>query len=129
MKQYLVDSDILMDFFKKQEYAISLLDKLLDSGVVTTSILSISELRAGWDNDQAQNLLPMLYRMTEIKNLSQKIAELGGKFKWEYKAKGVTLSVVDTLIAATAILEKCELVTRNKKDFLMPKLKFHKIEE
>lgn len=125
MKQFLIDSDILMDFFKNKEYASSILDKLLDNGSVATSILTITELRAGWTEEQAQYLLPKLYRMIEIKNLNQKVAELAGKFRQKYKTRGVSLSTVDTLIAATAILEKCQLVTRNKKDFPMNEIKFY----
>lgn len=128
MKQFLLDSDILMDFFKKRDYAVSLLDKLRKEGALATSILTITELRAGWNNEHAAYFLPRLYRFVIIQGIHSEIAELAGKFRWEYKLKGISLPTVDTLIAATAILEKCQLVTRNKKDFPMEELKFYQIE-
>ena len=129
MKQYLVDSDVLMDFFKKKDYAVSLLDKLLKQGTLAASILSITEIRAGWNKEQAEYLLPRLYKILMIKNLNQKIAEMAGEFRWVYKLKGRSLPTVDSLIAATAILDKYQLVTRNKKDFPMSQIKLYPIEE
>lgn len=127
MRQYLIDSDVLMDFFKKQDYAVALIEKLARQGYLAISILSITELRAGWNQEQTEYFLPRLYELLAIKNLNQKIAELAGQFRWEYKHKGISLPTVDTLIASTAILEKCQLVTRNKKDFPMPEIKLYSI--
>lgn len=127
MKQYLIDSDVLMDFFKKQNYAVALVEKLVRQGYLAASILSITELRAGWNQEQTEYFLPRLYELLAIKNLNQKIAELAGQFRWEYKTKGISLPTVDSLIAATVILEKCQLVTRNKKDFPMKEIKFYPI--
>ncbi len=124
MMTYLIDSDVLMDFFKKKDYALILLEKLIKRGNLAISILSIVELRAGWSNEQKKFLLPRLYKLVAIKNLTTEIAELAGEFRYEYKIKGISLPVIDSLIAATAIIEKCKLVTRNKKDFPMPEVTF-----
>lgn len=129
MKQYLVDSDILIDFFKRRAYSVSLLSKLRQQGTLAVSILSIAELRAGWDDTEANYLLPRLYKLLKIKNLDYTIAELAGKFRWEFRAKGISLPTIDSLIAATAINENCQLVTRNKKDFPMPEIKFYPVED
>lgn len=129
MKQFLLDSDILMDFFKKRDYAVSLLDKLRKEGTLIASILTITELRAGWNDEHAIYFLPKLYRLVIIQGIRSEIAELAGKFRWEYKLKGISLPTVDSLIASTAILEKCQLVTRNKKDYPMPEIKFYPLED
>lgn len=129
MKRFLLDSDVLMDFFKKRDYAVSLLSRLRKEGFLTVSILTVAELRAGWNDEQAEFFLPKLYKLVAVKNINLKIAQLAGKFRWEYKAKGVSLPTVDTLIGATAILEKCQLVTRNKKDYPMPGIKLFEIEQ
>ena len=42
-----------------------------------------------------------------------------------YKSRGISLPTVDALIASTAIIEDCQMVTANKKDFPMPQLKFY----
>lgn len=129
MKKYLLDSDILMDFFKNKAYAVTLLAKLLPEGILAASILSITELRAGWNSEQSEYFLPRLYKLLVIKNLNPKIAELAGEFRWQYQQKGISLPAIDTLIAATAILEKCQLVTRNKKDFPMKEIKLYPLED
>lgn len=125
MMSYLLDSDILIDFFKKREEAVDLISKLDKEGSLTSSILSVAELRAGWSNKQAKFFLPRFYKFVSIKNITKEIAELAGEFRWEYKTKGISLPTIDTLIAATAIVEDCQLVTRNRKDFPMPQLKLY----
>lgn len=130
MTKYLLDSDILMDFFKQKGYAVETLDRLLVSGTLYISILSVTELRTGWMSEQARRFLLKLYDLVKVINLNKKIVELAGKFRQEFKnTKGILLPVIDTLIAATAILEKCQLVTRNKKDYPMPEIKFYEVEE
>lgn len=127
---YLFDSDILMDFFKKKEYAIQLIKDLTNKkSKLVISALSVAELRSGWTKEQAEHLLPKLYDLAEVFMVDKAIAELAGQFRQEYKIRGITLPVVDTLIAATAILERCQLVTRNKKDYPMPEVKLYPIGE
>ena len=125
MSSYLLDSDILMDFFKKKKETINLVSELIKNGKMFTSILSLTELRSGWDTDQAEFFLPIFYKFVGIENVTSEIAELAGKFRWEYRKKGITLPVVDTLIAATAIVGEYQLITRNTKDFPMKQLKLY----
>jgi len=129
MRKFLLDSDILIDFFKKKEYAVNFVNSLLAKGTPFISILSIAELRSGWTVEQTKFFLPKLYDFAEILNLNKAIAELAGQYRQEYGGKGILLPVVDTLIASTAILEKCQLVTRNKKDYPMKEIKFYPIGE
>ena len=121
----LLDTDILVDFFHNQKYAKDIVEKLVRDDGAYISILSIAELRAGFTLQQAKTLLPKLYKMAVIVDLSLKIAELGGKLRSEYGSKGKSLSTVDTLIAATAIIGDFQLVTRNKKDFPMRELNLY----
>lgn len=125
MNSYLLDSHILVDFFKKKKEAIRLITKIAKKGNLTVSILSVTELRAGWNIEQAKFFLPRFYKFVSIKNITKETAELAGKFRWEYKKKGITLPAIDALIAATAIIEDCQLVTKNKKDFPMRELKLY----
>ncbi len=123
--KYLLDSDILMDFFKKKEESVSLMAKLINKGELSTSILSVTELRAGWNKEQAKFFLQRLYQLIGIENVTKEVAELAGEFRFEYKSKGIILPAIDSLIAATAILGNFQLVTRNKKDFPMKRLKLY----
>ena len=130
MTKYLLDSDVLMDFFKHKEYAIALLDKLLAGGSLNMSILSLTEVRSGWSKAETEQFLSRLYDLVKIINLNKKIAELAGKYRQEYKkTRGILLPTIDTLIGSSAILEKCQLVTRNKKDFPMPEVNLYPLED
>lgn len=125
MKRFLLDSDILVDFFKKKQEVIGLVSELFKDGELKASILSVTELRAGWSEKQAEFFLPRFYQLFIIEGITLKIAEMAGRFRQEYKLKGINLPVIDTLIAATAIIDSCQLVTRNKKDYPMPAVDFY----
>jgi len=99
-KRILLDTDILVDFFHNQKYAKDLLTEFLLKGNLYISILSVAELRTGFTSQQASLLLPKLYKTVVIVNLSLEIAELAGKFRFEYRSQGISLPTVDTLIAA-----------------------------
>lgn len=127
MDKYLIDTDEWINFFNKRDKAIKLLFKLRSQGEILSSILTITELRAGWSDQAADKFMPIFYAQTKILGISQKAAELAGKLLKDYKTKGVSLPTVDTLIAATAIVEDCQLVTNNKKDFPMPQLNLFRL--
>lgn len=126
MSSYLIDSDVLVDFFKKKDPAVGLITKLSRTENIAASILSVTELRAGWSRKEAEFFLPRFAKLFTIENITLKIAELAGKFRREYKTKGRSLPTIDTLIAATAIINNHILVTKNKRHFPMPEVKLYK---
>lgn len=129
MQKFLVDTNVWIDFLNKRENAIDLINKLAQTGEVFSSILTITELRAGWTDEKSQHYLPIFYAQTKIIDISIEIAELAGRFLQVYKTKGISLPTIDTIIGSTAILENCQLVTGNKKDFPMPEIKIYPISE
>lgn len=122
--RYLLDTDILIDFLNDQKYANQLIPVLGNKGPLYMSVITIAELRAGFDQKQADFYLPKLYDMATVLDLDRKLAELGGEFRKKYNK-----SIADMLIAATATMSKCQLVTRNKKDFPMPEVKLYPMED
>lgn len=119
----LLDSDILIDFFKKKERATKLVNSFLQEGNVATSALSVAELRIGWSDEEAAFYLPRFYKLFQIEPVTKEIAEVAGKLRRDSQRAGRTLPTIDTLIAATAIHLDATLVTNNIKDFPIPNLK------
>jgi len=122
--KFLLDTDVLIDLFHDQEYTKTLIPSLIKKGPLFVSVITIAELRAGFTKEQADFFLSRLYDLATIVDLDRKMAESGGEFRAEYGK-----SITDALIGATAILEKCQLVTRNKKDFPMKEIKFYPLEQ
>jgi len=123
---YLVDTDVLVDFFKHKEPAKALIAKLSSTTTLALSSLTITELRSGWTSEQADFLLPRLYALCTVVPVTKAIAKHAGKWRWEYKSKGVSLGTPDTVIAATASLHDYPLLTNNAKDYPMPELTRYK---
>jgi predicted nucleic acid-binding protein len=122
---YLLDTDILIDFFKFKEPAKGLLQQLSKSSTFALSALTITELRSGWSAEQADRLLPELYALCMVEPVSREIAQQAGIWRQEYKRRGMQLGTPDTVIAATAYLKEFCLVTRNTKDYPMPELRLY----
>jgi len=120
--RYLLDTNILIEFFTKQEATVALVANLSKHGIVATSLLSVAEIRMGWNENDTALFLPALYNLFDPLGISKDIAELAGAWRREYRERGVTLSLTDTLIAATARQSDMSLVTRNRKHFPMPEL-------
>jgi predicted nucleic acid-binding protein len=122
---YLLDTDILIDFFKFKEPAKGLLQQLSKSSTFALSALTITELRSGWTAEQADRLLTELYALCMVEPVSKEIAQQAGIWRQEYKRRGMQLGTPDTVIAATAYLQEFCLVTRNTKDYPMPELRLY----
>lgn len=123
---YLVDTNILIELFSKKQETVDLLITLKKHGTLFTSLLSVAEIRMGWSDRDARIYLPLVYDLFGLQNISRDISEQAGSWRREYRERGVTLSMVDTLIAATAYCNDLCVVTRNTKHFPMPEARlFH----
>jgi predicted nucleic acid-binding protein len=122
---YLLDTDVLIDFFKLKEPAKGLIQQLTKRGDFALSTLTITELRSSWTKEQADRLLPQLYALCTVKPVSKEIAQRAGEWRQEYKKRGLQLSTPDTVIAATAFLQDFCLVTKNTRDYPMPELRLY----
>jgi predicted nucleic acid-binding protein len=120
---YLLDSDVLIDYFKEKDPFASLVKRLIKEEQVAISVLSITELRTGWTEEQASYLLPRLYKLFAVEAVLPEIAVQAGMWRREYRQQGKPLTTSDTIIAATTFLKDYCLVTNNTKDYPMPQLK------
>lgn len=126
MKTYLIETDILIDLFNKRTEADELISELSKNGRLVASAVTIAELRAGWDDKKASFYLPKLYAIVEVISLTKEIAEYAGKLSNSYGKKGLVLPTIDTLIAATCIVNDFTLVTRNIRHYPMKEITLYK---
>ena len=125
MKTYLVDTDVLIDFFKRRAEAVQVITQVGQTGRGYISVVSVTELLAGWQPQEAPLYLPKLYAIFTTIPVTQAIAERAGEYRQAYRKEGKPLATIDTLIAATARLHQACLVTRNSKDYPMPDIELY----
>ena len=110
----MLDTDIFVDHLRGYPPAVSFFGSLTPEREVLFSAVTEAELISGKDcknGIKKELLLHFLHRWTKIP-VSNQVAELAGDLVRDY-----SLALPDALIAATALVSKAELLTRNIKDF------------
>ena len=115
----LVDTDVLIDFLRGREQAVSFIR--LESDRIILSSIVVAELYAearGGKGDTEQVALERFLSMFRIVHVTTEIARLGGLYKRDYGGShGIGLA--DAVVAATATLENADLKTLNVKHYPM----------
>ena len=129
MKGYLVDTNIPSEFTRQQPDA-RVADFIRRAGKenLFLSVMTVGEICKGID------LLPVSQKRSTLQDwldidvrswfagrilpVTETIAERWGHLAAAARKQGVTLAVVDGVIAATAIEHNLTLVTRNTKDYV-----------
>ncbi len=116
MKKVLLDTSVIIDFVRRRDKENTLLFNLSKKGYkLHMSILTHTELYSGksvWRNIEAEQDLEKLFYGMHILPLETKISKKAG----EIRAKNNT-TIIDAIIAATAINHGLSLATLNLKDF------------
>ena len=114
----LLDTDVLVDFFRGYIDAITFVNAHSDR-IILSSIV-IAELYAGVKGDAEQAVLENFISLFRVVPVSAEIAKAGGLYKRDYgKSHGV--GIADAILAATAEAENAELKTLNTKHYPMLK--------
>jgi len=113
----LLDTTIMIDVVRFRNQRNELLAELVRAGHrLCTSTLNIAELYVGIRAGESARIESLLSGL-EYHELSASIARLAGQMRSIWAQKGRTLSLADTIVAATAIDRGCALLTDNRKDF------------
>ncbi len=114
----LVDTDVLIDFFRGYGKAVAFVSRH-SSNIVLSSIV-VAELYAGVKADSELDVLANFISLFRIIPVTPEIARTGGLYKRAFgKSHGVGLA--GAIIAATCEVEKAELKTLNIKHYPMVK--------
>jgi predicted nucleic acid-binding protein len=112
----IIDTDVAIDFLRGENYARVLLSELLRNNNAHLSILSVYELYAEMKDSEETKTKDFIDECI-IEPITMDIAISAGELRKFHKAQGITLTSIDCLIAATAIVRKFKIATRNTKHY------------
>lgn len=116
--RFLVDSGIVIRLLRGDARAGLLLDRLRDSGLLSTSAIAAFEVFRGCRSDREHQGASRVFAQMMMSDLSYESAlEAANLMKSHSEVFSGERSIPDTLIAATAIVESATLVTLNTRQF------------
>ncbi|MCB2262167.1 MAG: type II toxin-antitoxin system VapC family toxin [Candidatus Thiosymbion ectosymbiont of Robbea hypermnestra] len=112
----LIDTDILIDAGLDVQHAIGCLKQYEQRTQLAVSIITKMELVVGCRNkNELRNIEKFLQRF-EIFSVDEAISEKADELLISYRLSH-GLRIPDSLIAATAIIGNCPLVSKNQRDY------------
>jgi len=111
-----VDTDVLVDAGREIKAAIDILSVHEETSTLAASIMTYMELVVGCRNKRELNRVDRLIRRFEIINFSPKISEVAINLIRTYRLSHGLL-IPDALIAATAIAENAQFISKNQRDY------------
>ncbi|MDD4168868.1 MAG: type II toxin-antitoxin system VapC family toxin [Desulfotomaculaceae bacterium] len=118
---FLLDTTVLIDIFRGRMEIIGFIDKLAQDGDLFVCSIPVAEVFSGVRPQE----LPRVEEFFEAVNyltIEYRTAKRAGLYRRDFQKKGITLSISDTLIAATAVDFSLTLVTKNVSHFPMKEL-------
>ncbi len=125
MKIYLVDTNILINALSRKRGHRELLHQFVAQGhPLACCAVVTAELFSSIKPPDLPNVEQFVSMLTWYP-ATPKIARLAGRLRFDYAQEGISLSLPDTLIAATALEHGLTLITENRKHFPMPELSLY----
>lgn len=125
MVKLLLDTTVLIDCLRARNNRPTLLKQLcLERNILGCCAINVAEIWTG-AKAKERSVTEELLDSLEYYAITRQAAKLAGELKQKYSPEGITLSLVNTLIAAVAITQKLTLITDNPKHFPMPELSLY----
>lgn len=118
MTTHLLDSDVIINYFAKNQEAVAKLSQIGQLEAPAVSVLTLVEVKIGVKDAQVAKV-DKFFNALKIIPVIEETAKLAVEFIRSFGKKGKVLHLVDACIAATAISNDLILVTNNKKDYPM----------
>lgn len=106
-KQFLVETDVLIDHLVQKENEKSSLEKLMESGICFTTVINSAEIYFAVRNDEEKAAVDALMKAVKVLGFHSRYSL--NVHKYNNKVE----SVRDALICATASINKLVIVTNN----------------
>lgn len=126
MQSVIIDTDVAIDYLRGIQYAQKLITPLWERNTAYLSILSLYELHAGMRENEREATTNFI-NACNIEMVTQDIAIKAGEFYRHYRKSGITVDSIDCLIAATAMIKKYKIATRNVKHYPDERLHYKSI--
>lgn len=118
----LVDTDIAIDFLRRRDYALKLLESWAGKGLLAISTLTHLEIYQGMKTGEERETNAFLDGLVSVA-VDIPIARRAGTMLGELRSKGMTIGIADAIIAATAVQFDTPLLTNNVEHYPFPNLK------
>jgi predicted nucleic acid-binding protein len=125
MSKYLLDSDTIIWHLRGRKEITEMLKDLQRSGLPACSTISVLEVQLGVKTRDEEGKTNRFFESLKVFDVDMDIARIAAQLIREYKAKGVTMDIPDSIIASTCLLHDLILVTYNRKHYPISELKFH----
>ena len=116
MQSVLIDTDIAIDYLRGSREARDLIGLLWEEDRAHLSILSVYELYAGMRSPEAE-VTQKFIDACHIDFVTLDVAKHAGEMYRHWRSKGHTLTSIDCLIAATALINDRKIATKNKNHY------------
>jgi predicted nucleic acid-binding protein len=113
----LLDTSILIDFFRKQDKSKSVLFQLTDKHHFSMSVITAFEVKIGIQTPTQQNDYDILTKNIETLPVDHACIEEAAALYKALKQKNALIELADLLIGATALSNSLPLATLNRKHF------------
>jgi predicted nucleic acid-binding protein len=121
MVDFLLDSDLVIWHLRGRAAIVELVLSLARKGRLALSAISRAEILLGM-REPERDLTLLFLDSCETLSVTAATADRAGEIIRESRTRGVTLSLPDALIGATALLASIPLYTCNPRHYPMPHL-------
>lgn len=108
-----VDTDVIIDFFRDISPAVNVFAELISSGKAALTSISVFELYAGIEGAKRLRQIETLVQKIAVLPLNVIEAAMGGRIYTQLKSRGKLIGTHDILIAAICIANDLPLYTKN----------------
>jgi len=121
MAEFLLDSDLVIWHLRGHASVVELVLSLARKGRLALSAIARAEVLVGM-REPERELTLLFLDSCETLPATAATADRAGEIIRDFRARGVTISLPDALIGATALLSSIPLYTCNPKLYPMPDL-------
>ena len=114
----LLDTNFLIGLLRGTQSYWDYFEQLLEEDVPSISVITRSEVYAGCHPSEEAETERLLSCLKSVP-VDVDIADMAGRFVYQYGRRGITLHLEDAMIGATAVNEQLILVTQNVSHFPM----------